>query len=113
MNYVGPYGLKEGASTVPITGTLAMMDRAPHAKATRVFINWFLSRDGQMGYQRTRIPSGRGADSLRIDIPKDDVPPWSRRRTTGKYRMSTRPEWIDMKPIRKTIQRARLETSKR
>jgi ABC-type Fe3+ transport system substrate-binding protein len=105
--------LKKGASTVPNTGTLAMMDRAPHPEVTRIFINWFLSRDGQMAYQRNRIPNGRGTDSLRIDIPKDNVPPWSRRRTTGKYLMSTRPEWIDLKPIPKTIQRARLETGKR
>ena len=102
VDSVGPYSLKEGASIVPITGSLALLNKAPHPSAAKVFINWFLSREGQIAYQKSRLASG-GADSLRLDIPKDDVPPLSRRRTGGKYLNTGRPEWIDVAPIRNLI----------
>ena len=113
VDKVGPYSMKEGASIVPITGAIAIMDRAPHPNAARVFINWFLSRDGQVAYQKSRLVTGRAADSLRIDISKDEVPVSGRRRKTGKYMMSSTPGKIDMKPIRKVIQRALIEAGQR
>lgn len=47
-----------------------LVNQAPHPSAVRVFINWVLSRDGQIAYQRiTKEPS------LRMDIPRDTVDP--------------------------------------
>jgi iron(III) transport system substrate-binding protein len=103
---IGPYSLKEGASVVPIIGSTALMNRAPHPNAAKIFMNWFLSREGQMAYQKSRLAALSGGDSLRIDIPKDDVPPESRRRTRGKYLMLNRPEWFDVRPIRDLIREA-------
>ncbi len=62
-------------------GTLAFMDKAPHPNAARLFINWLLSRKGQMAFQRIL----QDHDSRRIDIPKDDVPEYNRRREGVKY----------------------------
>lgn len=106
---VGPYNMKEGASIVPIQGALVLMNRAPHPNAARLFINWFLSRDGQAAYQKQRMLARGSADSLRIDIPKDDVPLDVRRRTTGKHLMATRPEWMDLAPAQKLIREARAQ----
>ena len=39
------------------------------------------------------------ADSLRVDIPKDEVPYESRRLEGIKYLDTGKPEWIEMKPI--------------
>jgi ABC-type Fe3+ transport system substrate-binding protein len=104
VELAGPYSLKEGASVVPVTGTIAVFNRAPHPNAAKLFSNWFLSRAGQIAYQKSKVDSG-GADSLRIDIPKDEVPPDSRR-GQGKYVMVARPEWFDMTPIQNLLKEA-------
>jgi iron(III) transport system substrate-binding protein len=59
---------KEGEPLGPSGGTLYLIDRAPHPNAAKVYINWLLSREGQMAWQRlTREPSRR------VDIPKDGL----------------------------------------
>jgi iron(III) transport system substrate-binding protein len=102
---VGTYDLKEGASIVPITGAIGFFNRAPHPNAARLFINWFLSREGQIAYQKSKVGFG-GADSLRVDISKDDVPPEARRQPQGKYLMINKPEWFDMAPILSLVKEA-------
>jgi ABC-type Fe3+ transport system substrate-binding protein len=92
---------KEGAPLVTQYGTLALLNRAPHANAAKVFINWFLSRDGQIALQRSLARAGaETADSLRIDIPKDDVKPENRRAAGVDYLdIDSRIEWTDVKPV--------------
>jgi iron(III) transport system substrate-binding protein len=71
---------KEGAPIGPGGGAMSLMDRAPHPSATKVFINWVLSREGQIAWQRATKEN-----SLRVDIPKDDVRPFSAPRAGVKY----------------------------
>ena len=87
-------------------GTLALVNRAPHPNAAKVFINWLLSRRGQLSLQKTQASAESPADSLRVDIPKDDVP-WLNRRLEGiKYLDTGKPEWIEMKPILDVVNEA-------
>ena len=95
----GPRVFKEGGGLVQQFGTLSFVDRAPHPNAAKVFINWLLSRRGQIALQKTQANAESPADSLRIDIPKDDVPFQSRRLDGVRYLDTGRPEWIEMKPI--------------
>lgn len=95
----GPKSFKEGGGLVQQFGTLALMDRAPHPNAARVFINWLLSRRGQSALQTILARSESPPDSLRIDISKDEVPLESRRLPGVNYLDTGRPEWIDMAPI--------------
>jgi iron(III) transport system substrate-binding protein len=99
---------KEGASLVTQYGTLALVNRAPHANAAKVFINWFLSRDGQIALQKTLARSGaETADSLRIDIPKDDVDPQNRRAAGVNYLdLDSQVEWTEMKPVLAVLEEA-------
>jgi len=61
---------KEGAPMSSSGGTISLMRHAPHPNAAKLFVNWLLSREGQMAWQkRTR------QNSLRIDIPKDGLRP--------------------------------------
>lgn len=72
-----------GASSV-----LLFFNKAPHPNAAKVFINWYLSRQGQIVYQdvmNTKIMES--SDSMRIDIPKDKVLPDSRRVEGRKYKV--------------------------
>jgi iron(III) transport system substrate-binding protein len=102
----GPRVFKEGGGLVQQFGTLSFVDRAPHPNAAKVFINWLLSRRGQIALQKTQANAESPADSLRIDIPKDDVPLQSRRLDGIKYLDTGRPEWIEMKPILDVVNEA-------
>ncbi|HLG73843.1 MAG TPA: extracellular solute-binding protein, partial [Chloroflexota bacterium] len=61
---------KEGATIGPANGAVAMLDRAPHPNAAKLYLNWLLSREGQIAWQRDI-----GDNSFRTDIPKDGVNP--------------------------------------
>jgi ABC-type Fe3+ transport system substrate-binding protein len=96
-------GWKEGAGIVSHSGNLALMRNAPHPNAARIFINWLLSREGQIETQRV-LARIQPADSRRIDIPKDDVPPDVRRKEGVRYMdMDSRPEYSEIEPVRKLL----------
>ncbi|HEY2986237.1 MAG TPA: extracellular solute-binding protein [Candidatus Binatia bacterium] len=91
---------KEGRSFSSAGGTLSLLKNAPHPNAARVFINWYLSRKGQLALQNTNDPFGSEyRNSLRIDISKDTIPPAHRLVEGVKYFDVTRPEFSDMAPI--------------
>ena len=74
---------KEGSSFSAGGGSMAYMNQAPHPNAAKVFINWFLSRKGQMALQKLGDVDDP-ANSRRIDIPKDDIPPDNRLQAGSK-----------------------------
>ncbi|HWP57400.1 MAG TPA: extracellular solute-binding protein [Candidatus Acidoferrales bacterium] len=88
-------GWKEGASFSTGGGSLSLLNRAPHPNAAKVFINWFLSRRGQIALQKLADPDDP-PNSRRIDIPKDDVPPGNRLKEGARYFDVVRPEYSDM-----------------
>ena len=72
---IPPEKLKEGG-TIGGGGSsvLALINRAPHPNAAKVFINWYLSRQGQTVWQNVMNKKEvEASDSMRIDISKDDV----------------------------------------
>lgn len=99
VDWFDPRIFKEGAPLSSSNGNLALMNNAPHPNAAKVAINWLLSREGQMAYQKAQ----EGADSLRIDIPKEGVPSHTRRWEGVKYEVMDNPEWRDMEPIRQVV----------
>ncbi len=59
---------KEGGPLGPGYGAVSRMERAPNPKAAKVYINWLLSRSGQIAWQKhTTKPS------CRMDIPKEGL----------------------------------------
>jgi iron(III) transport system substrate-binding protein len=89
---------KEGSSFSSGGGSLSLLNQAPHPNAAKVFINWFLSRRGQLALQKLGDPDDP-PNSRRIDIPKDDVPPTNRLVPDGKYFDVVKPEYADLRPI--------------
>ncbi len=63
-----PTVLKEGAMANVGGANIMLVNQAPHPRAAQLFINWWLSREGQSLMQEVS-----GIDSLRTDIPKDTV----------------------------------------
>jgi iron(III) transport system substrate-binding protein len=86
---------KEGASFSVSGGTLSLPSRAPHPNAAKVFINWYLSRKGQMALQKLADPD-EPPNSARMDIPKDDVLPQHKLIDGRKYFDGTQPEFEDI-----------------
>jgi len=92
--------LKEGQGLSPQAGTMVLVNRAPHPNAARVFINWFLSREGQTAYQAAgQKPGESSTNSLREDVPKDVLAPDSRRQEGVYYLPLDRWDVLDIEPI--------------
>lgn len=83
--------------------TIVLVNRAPHSNAAKVFINWLLSREGQIIFQQIMNRPDTIFDSMRIDIPKDPIPPENRRRPGIKYVMMATPERADHAPVEKLL----------
>ncbi len=97
---------KEGVGLVSHSGSMALMKNAPHPNAAKVFVNWILSREGQMELQRV-LRDVQDAESRRIDIPKDGVLPEVRRMEGVEYLdLDGQSEWIQMGPILKVFKKA-------
>jgi iron(III) transport system substrate-binding protein len=97
IDYLDTEDWKEGGSSSAAGGTLALPSRAPHPNAAKVFVNWFLSREGQIALQKYGRPDAH--NSRRIDIPKDDVDAYNRLDERKKYFDLAKPEYQDLTPI--------------
>lgn len=83
--------VKEGVYLSSGGGNLTLINRAPHPNASKVFINWLLSREGQMHMQKSlRVHSAR------VDLPTDDVDPLKLRKPGQKYFIGANSieEWV-------------------
>jgi iron(III) transport system substrate-binding protein len=103
VDEIAPDRLKEGGS---IGGggssVLVLVNRAPHPNAAKVFVNWYLSRQGQMIWQNVMNKKEvEASDSMRIDIPKEEVLPDGRRVIGKEYHVVG---FLDPEPVQKLIQ---------
>jgi iron(III) transport system substrate-binding protein len=99
VDWFGPKNFKEGIALSSANGNVALLNRAPHPNAAKVFVNWLLSREAQIALQKINP----GVDSLRIDIAKSDVPSYARRVEGVKYVDTETPGTIDIAPVFKFI----------
>ncbi len=60
---------KEGSMIEPGAGTVSVVNKRPHPMATRIFVNWLLSKEGQSLY----APAA-GIESAREDVSKAHLP---------------------------------------
>lgn len=104
--------MKEGVGLSSRVGFVALMNRAPHPNAAKVFINWFLSRDGQEAFQRVQAQARNPADSLRTDIAKDYIPIVDRRVEGVRYLDVDDREFLDPAPALQVIKETLAERGK-
>ena len=64
--------LKEGTHVTSAFANVALVNRAPHPNAAKLYINWVLSREGA-----TLFSKATGDPSLRVDVPTDHVEAWA------------------------------------
>ena len=89
--------MKEATVVETASSSLVLLDQPPNPNAAKLFLNWLLSREGQISFQKSQ----GSCDSARIDVPKDDVPPISRRIDGVKYFRLWDVEWMDGDVVRK------------
>lgn len=99
---------KEAGSMGTGSGHISFFKNAHHPSAARVYINWILSREGQLTWQKITQDH-----SLRMDIPKEMVPKEQRPEEGRKYMFMSSPEYEDVGPLRKLIDEVLAETQRR
>ena len=112
---VGAFGtMKEGAGFSTGGGNIGLVNRAPHPNAGKVFINWLLSREGQITVQTEYAKVGHsGSNSLRIDIPKDMIPADVRLVNGVTYVEVETPERMSIEPVLKIYNEALAEAEQK
>lgn len=71
---------KEGVQLASGGGPVSLVNRAPHPNAAKVFINWLLSREGQLFLQKAQE-----IQSTRVDISTEGIDPLKIREPAKKY----------------------------
>jgi ABC-type Fe3+ transport system substrate-binding protein len=104
VSELGRRHLKEAGNNIGLNGNsgLALVSKAAHPHAATVFTNWFLSRRGQIVWQEvmnTKVEEP--SNSMRIDIPKDNVLPAARRDDGVKHTVTG---FLDPEPPSKLIE---------
>lgn len=83
-------GFKERTALSSGTHQLSLLKQAPHPNAAKTYINWLLSRDGQIAQLKYGL-----SGSLRVDLPeeilKENLEPWERLQPGENYVMIS--EW--------------------
>ncbi len=91
LTFVSPV---EGTYLSAGGGNVSIMTRAPHPNAAKIFINWFLSKEGQ-----TLITAIDGLQSAREDIPAGTDDPLKIRQPGVKYFTGgDKEEWLVRDP---------------
>ena len=90
---------REGAPIAPGGGAVSVSDRARHPNAATLFVNWLLSKEGQIRWQETQV-----LPSLRLDIPKEGLYPRDLPKSGAKYVNGGTEEYSRLTPkIRRLI----------
>ena len=98
-----PYQIEERPGIGSGSGALVLMNRHPHPNAAKVFINWYLSLEGQIAFRQANSDELR-VTSLREDLPPEIVPATAARRKDKDYLLINRPDWMDFTPIQKLLE---------
>ena len=98
-----PYHFKEGVNLSSAFGSLAVMNRAPHPNAAKVFINWLLSREGQTLFQKVISMPEDARNSRRVDVPKEHIPADEQRRDKMSYFDTDDADTKDLNPAMKLL----------
>jgi iron(III) transport system substrate-binding protein len=69
LKHMNPAALREGTYITAGNGTLVIMRNPPHPNALKVYLDYFLSKEGQANWSKAA-----GFASLRRDVPNDHVP---------------------------------------
>jgi len=99
---------KEAGSIGTGSGHLSFFKNGPHPRAARLYINWLLSREGQLTWQKITQDN-----SLRVDIPKETVPKEGIPVEGKSYMFMSSPAYEDVGPLRRLVEEILAEGKRR
>ena len=110
---LSPHQFKEAPGIGSNNGAIGLLNSQPHPNAARLFINWYLSREGQITFrQANNTLEDETTTSMREDLPPEVVPEAARRRKDVNYIEISRHDWMDWKPVGDLINAARQRSGK-
>lgn len=83
----------EGINLTAGSGGLALINRAAHPNAAKLYINWILSKEGLATYTRAY-----GSPSARLDVPTDFLSPDRLRQPGVKYFWADYESYLSKEP---------------
>jgi len=90
--------VSEGSDVAPGGGGMSVGKNAPHPNATAVFVNWFLSKEGQ-----TAVSKSFGSPSARTDAPTEGLDPSMFIRPGEKYATADEEFYMAMPKVVATV----------
>jgi ABC-type Fe3+ transport system substrate-binding protein len=110
---ISPYHFNEAPGIGSNNGAIGLMNAQPHPNGAKVFINWYLSREGQIAFRNANNTiEDETTTSLREDLPANVVPEAARRRKEVDYIEISRADWMEWKPVGDLINAARQKSGK-
>lgn len=64
-------------------GSLMLINKAPHSSAAKLFVNWLLTKEGQLAWSKAM-----NGPSRRVDVPTDHLPAYVVPKPGAKYWVS-------------------------
>jgi ABC-type Fe3+ transport system substrate-binding protein len=90
-------------------GHLSVVTKAPHPHAATIFVNWLLSKEGQLQWQQKT-----DNNSLRTNISKSMLTDQRSVPREGiKYLNASLPQYEDVRPLLKIVNEALAKTGKK
>ncbi|SRR5579884_485640 len=93
LKHVPSSQLAEGAYTTSGNGTLVVFKEPPHPNATKLYLDYFLSKEGQTAWTNTA-----GVASYRKDVPHDKVADYLVPKEGVTYQDNSSEELVKLKP---------------
>lgn len=82
-----------GYIATPPTGSISLINNTPHPNAAKIFVNWFLSKDGQYKWSQFS-----GNQSWRFDVPTDHLDKNGLRDPNQKYFNTNEEDYVLKEP---------------
>ena len=92
VELVGAEQFKEGSYLTAAFGSVALVNRAPHPNAAKIYINWLLTREGQTLWSRLSSYASR-----RLDVPRDHVSPMTLPKDGVEYQPNYKEEYVRLR----------------
>jgi ABC-type Fe3+ transport system substrate-binding protein len=90
-------------------GHVAVVNKAPHSQAAKIYLNWLLSKEGQLKWQEKS-----DNNSLRTDIQKDMLSdPTAIPKENGRYMNTSLPQYQNIDGALKIISEALAKSAKK
>jgi iron(III) transport system substrate-binding protein len=89
----GADDVAEGSYLTAGPGAVGVLNRAPHPNAVKVYLDWLLSPDGQLAFNRAI-----GYASRLQGVPVDHIPANLAPRPGGSYAPAYKQQYIDLRP---------------